>query len=130
MPQVNLKSTLLVPAPKFAAGSFLWIDTFKSQSQSLNGYNETVDVIVFNCNDRDGIVSILKQELDKLKTLENPSENAANNIAFIEKTLSGIKTDMEHEAPDALLQVVMHSSGMNFRAQDVIYLSGVESIYE
>lgn len=126
---IFFSSKLLVPMPQYTKGaSCNWIDTFRAS----NGKNhETVDVIVFNTENKEEIKNIIASDLSQLKEIPETerSENVTNSIAFLEKTLSGIGTPgIEHDAPANLLNALYRASGKMLGADQVIYLSGVSSI--
>ncbi len=127
MEKYHFTSTLLVPAPEFAGKDFRWIDTITGQF--ANGNTEEVHVLVFNVKEKGEIKPMLESELKRLQKLDAPEEIDTHNMAFIETTLREIESGIyEHKAPDALMKAISHSAGKEFKANDVIYLSGISRI--
>lgn len=127
MEKYHFASTLLIPAPKYAGNDFRWIDTLRGET--ANGNTEKVHVIAFNVKEKGDIKPMLERELQRLQQLDTPEENDMQNIAFIKQTLQEMESGMyEHKAPDALMEAISHCAGSEFKANDVIYLTGVNRI--
>ncbi|MCM1324855.1 MAG: hypothetical protein NC218_12130 [Acetobacter sp.] len=126
METYHFQSTLLLPLPELAGKDFKWIDTI--HGKSANG-TETVNVLVFNVQNKEEIKPMLERELKRLMHLSDPSENDIRNTAYIENLIHQIDDICyEHPAPEALLDVIYRAARKRFSDREVIYLSGITSI--
>lgn len=127
MEKYHFVSFLFVPAPEFAGDSLRWIDTFNATFDS--GSTESVNIIVLNVKQKEGIKPMLNRELYRLQKQDNLEESDKSKMGFIERTLQEMKSGVyEHKAPDGLMKVVSYQAGREIKADDVIYLSGISSI--
>lgn len=127
--KIHLQSTLLVPMPEFAQGmSFRWIDTFRGANKTAS---ETVNVIVFNTENKDEIKSLLEKDLGELKKIDAPNNVVSNQINFITKTLTDMeRPETQHDAPEELLLALQKASNRKLTKDQVVYLSGIAGIWE
>lgn len=127
MEHYTFKSTLLLPLPEFAGKDFKWIDTI--HGNYANGNTESIDVLVFNVQNKDEIKPMMEEELKRLQTLADPKEIDTHNMAYLEKLIGEMEDGCyEHAAPEELLNAIFRASGKRFSDREVIYLSGISGI--
>ena len=102
---------------------FYWLN-------SLRNANETVRIIVFNCENREDFKKLLEKDLIILEELKGQKSaslvNIENQIRVIETWLQEMSTPAFIKEPsDEILKAVSDAVKKQLPKEDVIYLSGL-----
>ena len=102
---------------------FYWLN-------SLRNANETVRIIVFNCENREDFKKLLEKDLIILEELKGQKSaslvNIENQIRVIETWLQEMSTPAFIKEPsDEILKAVSDAVKKQLTKEDVIYLSGL-----
>lgn len=145
----HFASTFLVPMPKQDNNySFYWLGTLENE-------NERVDIIAFNCDNKNGFIPLLKSDLSKLLHLRRQGSkdvakmkiagevykaklqemrNIKRQIRFIERTIAEMNNPVFVKSPsEYLLKTVSNklkavSNKLQLTRENTIYITRIDRI--
>jgi len=129
---MDFYSKIMVASPRLSNGAFNWLGDLSGSD--AKGNKETIHVIAWNCENKDGIAPLIEKTLKEAENMEQTPE-LITNVEHLHEYLDEINCRVfEHDVPlllmAAAVQQIRDTYGNEIAnelcSEKFMYLSGVD----